>query len=479
MATAPQTPASDVRLDWSKGVAPRYIALFLLIAYFDQLAPRTLAVGGLLPSALGALAAGLICHLFFFQPVALAGLRARKDIEGVALDTFGTLAGRAVTFLLALVQVVWFAIALHYAIDLTFRALVAGRLLDPRHLQPVLWNGRLVPSPMYLWVALAWSFTSAILGTVAFRLVAAIMAGYQAFPAFVLAALVAWALPSARSFIPLGVDPITEAQAAQPALQAFVRMLQLVCGFFATHAVMSADWGSASRSRSDIRRGGWVGVALASAAIAVLGLLAVAGARGRELAAGLATSAAPPDWHKFTISDVLLNDVGGAIAGVGLITFGLAMLGPVCFTPFLFARLAPTFAPRAKRWMYAILAAVLTWPLLVLRVPARLDLVFGVLGALGAPLVAVIAGRSMRESAPTARPLNLAAVVAWVVGAAVGLVPILGPALGFAPAAMFEPAVLAAYVSALVTYGIAAAMGLDPKNLVDKSSREIGQSMTH
>ena len=54
----PVTPAPPEPLPWTKGIGPRYIALFLVIVYYDQLAPRTLAVGGLGPAVMGATVGG-------------------------------------------------------------------------------------------------------------------------------------------------------------------------------------------------------------------------------------------------------------------------------------------------------------------------------------------------------------------------------------------------------------------------------------
>jgi cytosine/uracil/thiamine/allantoin permease len=360
---------------------------------------------------------------------------------------------------------VWFAVALHYAIELTFGALVTLKLLDARHLEPAVWAGARVPGALYLWVAAAWSIASALIGTLAFRLVAAVMAGYQAFPALALGLVTVWALPSARDFVARAEDPVSAQVSDRPALYALFWMVQLVCGFFASHAALGADWGKASRDRKDVELGGWVGIALASTALAVLGLLIVAGASGRAVIAG-GTPAVIGDWRRFTIKSVLSQDVGGIAGALALFTLAFSLLGPACFTPFLFARFSQGLLPRAPRWALTLIAALLTWPLLVLRLPERLDMVFTLLGGLTAPLLALVAaerlrGRGRRFEARAGA--NLAALVAWLFGAIVGLFPLMGPRAGFARAELFLPAVLYAYVAAVGVYLVATRLGLDTR----------------
>jgi cytosine/uracil/thiamine/allantoin permease len=300
-------------------------------------------------------------------------------------------------------------------------------------------------------MAIVWSIASALIGTVAFRLVAAIMAGYQAFPALVLAGAVAWALPTARDFVPEG-GQVAATGIGRPTIDAIILMIQLICGFFATHAVLGADWGNASRSEGDVRKGGWVGVALASAAVATLGLLVVAGARGRELVGGMQPVRSSAAWETYTVTHALMKGVGGPTATLALFILGLAMLGPACFTPYLFSRLARPIIPRLPRWSLSLLAAILTWPLLFLRLPVRLDVVFGLLGAVATPLVAVIASHAWlrRAGSPSAQNWNAGALFAWGLGALVGLILVFFPLVSEANGWRIQPAVLWAYGTAFL-----------------------------
>jgi cytosine permease len=479
---------------WTTGVAPRYIALFLLAVYYDQLAPLTLAVGGLGPSLLGLLAAGVACYALLYRPAALWGLEARQPFERVARRTFGDAgAPWLAAGVLALTQVLWFAVAIFYAIELSFRALVAFGLLGRGHLEPISWHGWTLAGPLFLWVAAVWSLCSALIGTLTVRLVSAVMAGYQAFPALVLALAALWAFPAARNFVPLGFDPRSGAASDAPALDAALLMVQLVFGFFATHGALAVDWGMASRDRRDVRLGGWVGVALASVVLATLGLLIVAGANGRDpLPAGLSPAVEAQRRYQdalegrtlatsvegarrasiatgglnFTVRGVLADGLGGWPGGLALLVLSLTLLGPACFTPYLIGRFLGHIGPRVPRPVWLALGALATWPIVALRIPARLDVVFGVLGALAAPLVGALAADRLRSRGAWPGPragVNLAGLLAWLVGLAVGLVPIVGPALGVAELARVQPAAVFAYLGAFAVYHLAAWAGLESR----------------
>jgi cytosine permease len=447
-------------LPWTRGVAPRYIALYLLIVYFDQLAVSTLPVGGLAPAALGTTVGGVLAFLLLFYPPAILGWKSRRPLEGVAQGAFGVRGALWVPgVLLGLAQVLWFAVTLYYAVDLALRALATLGLIDAGHLD--VWNvgGLRLAGPLFLWVALAWAIASAVIGTVAFRLTAAVMAGYQAFPAIALGLVMLWAIRGAPAFVPSGIDPASGEAAAKPWTFSFVMALQHVFAFSATFGAMAADWGAASRRADDVRLGGFVGVALASTVLGTLALLTVAGALGGHGGQG------PGD---FTVRHALQRELAGPPGGVALIVLNLALLGPACFTPFVIGRRFHEAFPRVPRAGWSLIGAVATLPLIAFRIPARLGPVFAVLGALFAPVVGALAADAARGGGAWPGPrrgVNLAGLVAWAVGLGVGLVPVVGPGLGLADAAFFQPAALLAFASAFVTYFALAIAGLVPPTL--------------
>ncbi len=485
-------------LPWTKGIGPRYIALFLVIVYYDQLAPRTLAVGGLGPAVMGATVGGALSLLLLFYAPAMQGLRARKGLLGIAESTFGRKGAIVLPgVLLAVGQVLWFAVSLYYAVDLALRALSTFGLMSPTYLDPVRRAGFETPGGLFLWVALAWSVASAVIGVLAFRLVAAVMAGYQAFPAIVLAAVVVWAIPGAGLFRPLGYDPALAEPVPNAWNSAFLVMVQMVFGFFATHGVMSADWGAASRNETDVRAGGFVGVAVASTVMATLALLIVAGANGRDPTpaglkadleaqrkwtaemrsirpeAGRNQNASSAEIHErvlkssgrnFTIRLALQKGVGGLGGGIALIVLNLALLGPVCYSPFVIGRRMQGMFPMLPVWGWSMLGAMATWPLLWFRVPERLDVVFDILGALFAPVAGAIAADAMRRVGRwqgARRGVSVPGVAAWIVGVAVGL----APRVGVEAWSTVRPAAVLAFCAAFVTYFALALVGLEPRKV--------------
>jgi hypothetical protein len=345
---------------------------------------------------------------------------------------------------MGLVHVVWFAVAISYAIDLAFRGLVAFGLMPSEHLGERMARGITTRSALFLWVALAWSATSAILGLVTYRLVAAVMAGYQPFVAVALAAAAGWAFPTAGAFVAPGVDALTGQTPADAPLVAATRMIELVLGFFATHAALGVDWGRASRSRSDIEAGGWAGIAMAAMATGCLALLIVAGVQGRRAGpavdelvapgpprAGVAAArSASPDPADFTVREALSAGLGpGPFAGALMITMSVGLLGPACFAPILIARFLGMVGPGVPRWAWSLGGALAAWPLIALRVPERLDLVFSALGVAVAPLLGVIAAGWTRSKGRgrAIEGVHLPALIAWAAAA------VLGAALAFGP----------------------------------------------
>ena len=274
-------------------LAPQYVGLFLWVVFFDPLARWTLAIGGLGPSILGAAVAGLLCAWLLFYVPAMWGMRTGRPMIVVASSTFGARGATWVPFgLMALVQVLWFAVATYYATELTLRGLVAGRLLDPRHLAPVAIGGLTLKSPLFLVTSLFWSYAAALVGYYLVGVIAALMKVFPVFMALSLVLATLLTLGGITADRPPVVEPAGGGSVAFDGLRAFALMIQLVFGFFATAGAASADWGAVARDPGDVRRVGWVGVALASWIVATLALLTVAGAWGRSAASSAGASLA-------------------------------------------------------------------------------------------------------------------------------------------------------------------------------------------
>ena len=501
MANAPESPATITPKPWQAGVAPQYITLFLWVAFYDRLAAGTVNVGGLACSALGAAAGGLLCYMLLYYVPAMWGLEARRPLQGVAEATFGRAGARWLPgALMGLAQVGWLAVGTFYATDFMFRGLVACRLVDPRVLEPIPWRGLELGSPAFLATALAWALIFAAIGRWMVRFIAAIMIVYPVLPALALGAAMLGNLGGLARFEPTGLDPATARPIADAGPQAARAMIQWTFAFFATAGAAAADWGAASRDRRDVRLGGLVGVALAATVLAILALATVAGSLGRapsrvsEARANLeratvmrgsgpvverarrelqtATAGAAAD---STFASALLRGVGGRWAGGMLIAFALASMAPAVYAASILGRRFAEAWPVLPQTAWTFLGALAAYPLVALRVPARAELAFGILGALFAPVVGALAADALRHRGAWPGPrrgVNVAGIVAWAAGLAVGLIPIVGPALGRDSWARLQPAAVLAFGASALVYGLLAAIGLEPPPAPDRPPEE-------
>jgi cytosine permease len=464
-------PAVSERLPWQTSTAPRYIGLFLWIVFFDQLGRRTLAVGGLLPSVLGAIAAGLLCYLLLYYVPAMWGFRTGQPLTTLGTSTFGEAGtGWLTGVLVGLAQVVWFAVATSYATDLTFRGLVSCGLLDPRALEPLVLGRLKLPSLLFLVTAATWTYAAALVGHYLPQIIAALMNVYPVFMAVLLAVTMLATIRGVPQFRPPGIDQVTGASVAvrEGVLRAVTMMIELVCGFFATAGALSADWGAANRTDRDVRMGGLVGVSMSVWTVAALALLSVAGSYGHDPGpAGLVARPGPPAGTlAYTFRNAVLLGIGGKLGGTILLVFGLGSLAPACYTAYLFGRRFEDAWPRIARLRWTLLGTTAASLLIALGVADRLDTTFSLMGAIFAPLVAAVAAEYVRHRGTWPGPrrgVNAPGLAAWAVGLAVGLVPVAAEAVGMSdrPAARFQPAVMFAFLTAFVTYQALAALRLE------------------
>ncbi len=429
--------------------------MVLLIVFFDRLAPTTLQVGGLLPSVLGALVASVLGFAFLFEAPALLGLRTRRTLPELATRTFGQHGARLVPdVVLGLAQVVWFAVTIHYAVDLSLRSLVAARLLDSGVLDTARVGAIQVPGLAFQATVLLWILPAVILGPILVHLVAAVLYAYAVFPAIVFGVLMIWFLRGLPGYQPPPADP-------RASWQAFAMMIQLVFGYLATAGLGGADWGAMSRARRDVHLGGMVGVALAPTVVVSVALVTVAGFLGRHPAAAATYSAA------------LLQGIGGWPGAALMMTFTFALLGPTCYMPTGFCRLFAAAWPGPRRWVWPLVGAGLAWPLVASGRAGHLETIFGLLGAAVAPIAGALAADWLRDRGGWPGPrrgFNPAGLLAWLVGCAVGLIPYLGPMLGAARLARVQPAAVLAFLAAFVIQGALGLFRVESPTVTDSSS---------
>jgi hypothetical protein len=444
-STPAAAPATIPLRSWEWGLGPQLIGLFLLITAYDPLGPLTLARAGLFPSILGALAGGGLALAMLFAPAALWGVRTRGTPLDLAAGAFGTAGARAIAAVVfGLAQTLWFAAATGYAAELTLEAFVGMDLLDARILDDQGPAGMALRGPAYLTTTLLWMASALAVARLLWPIVAAVLYAYQPFPALALGGLMLWALGG------IAADGWPGPVAHQPGIGVRL-MIQLVFAYAASAGVLAADWGAGSRARKDVVLGGLVGLGLAPAVIVSVAFVTVLGGLSR-----LGAPVSSPE--AFLYHDVLLKALPRPLGGVVVLVFTLALLGPVCYTAMLAGRAFATAWPFLPRWLPPLLVAIIAWPLAAAGLAVRLDLMFGLAGGPVAALLGVIAARlavSRRPGdvpPPAFRPLGL---LAWAVGAGVGVLPYVGPKAvgGLQPAAVLAWA--AAFAIALAGWALA------------------------
>ena len=419
---------------WQDGVAPAFLAAGLSVVFLDRLAPSTLLVGGLGPSIVGAVLAGLLGYWCLYYAPAMWGVRTRRPLAVVATSTFGARGAVVVPgLLLGVACVVWFAITIDYATQYTLGGLAACGFLDPTQLASTPRAGLAVPKPLFLIVAATWAMASAVVGTLAVRLVAAVMSAYIIFPAIALAAAVVWAIPS------VSAGPIETVPFTRGGGQALAAMLQLVFAYLACLGLASADWGAATKSERDVRDGGLGGLMLAVPILAILALLVVAGSLGRAapriagdggepIGPGARPAIArmvpkPAAAQAEAVDPTLRNafawGIGGRLGGAGLFVLALGLLGPSCSNPYLVARQFHAAFPRVPRWGWSIVAALAAWSMIATGATRHVETLFGLVGGLAAPAVGAMASDFARSRGVWPGPrrgVSLAGFTAWVTG---------------------------------------------------------------
>ncbi len=493
---APPPPPAIEPKGWQAGLAPAYIGLFLWFGFLDQVGRRALPVGGLLWSALGAAAAGPAAYLLLYRGPAMLGHRARLPLLDLAAGAFGRKGAVVVPgLLLAVAQVLLFGLAVGLAVDLTFEGLAVGRLLDPALIRPTPVRGSALPRPLYLITALVWALATATVSLYFVRWIAALMQYFPIFPAALLGLAMVGTIAGIRGFAPSGVDPLDGSivSVAASGWRASALTFQWVFAFSALAGVVGADWGSGSTTRRDVALGGWVGLALAPAVMASLSLIAVAGSEGRpdrgdpapgRVAGRPLRPSVPPSGstiaevdpsgsaeprpaaepsRAFTLRGAIRGGFDPRIACGMLMVFGLASLAPGIFAGYSAATGLNRIAPGFGKLAWAFIVGTTGWLLVISGWQERAGMTFAIVGGLFAPVAAVLAAESLlRRGDRPDRAVGLGGLMAWSLGAVVGLAPTVAQAAGSHRLDHAGPAALGAFAVAFVAAAIARLLATRP-----------------
>jgi len=424
------------REPWYKNTAPTYAGIFLWVVFYMKIAEGTLPQAGLGLSLLGLVIAALICHYLFFLVPALFGMKTGYPLYVVGSSTYGTAGGFLMPgLLMGILQFGW--IAVNIAVSTTFILQAVGQ--DPTH--------GTVP---FTAIAVVWGFAAVITGVKGIQYVAKVATFLPIVPLVMLLVVLFSNIGTAGDF--------QAAEGANPTV-GFLNIIAIVVGFFATAGAAGVDLGMGNRNAKDCQLGGLVGIALAIVISGGIPLIAIAGAH-----------AANPELTSFTF-DTVISEQGGLLAKSMFSLFAIASFAPICFSSFIAANSIGTMFPKANKMGMALAGVVVSIILAVTGVALNLVGVFSIIGASFGPICGSMAADYLLSGCKWAGPrkgINWAGYIAWAVGFAVAILPMVGGERF----ACINPAPVIAFVIGFVLYAILAKAGLEPEAVAMPSGAE-------
>ncbi len=407
---------------WYLGIGPAYLTIFVWAPFFDPLWMGDLTRGGLLWLVGLAVVSSMTCYALFFYPMAIWGHRHGRGLGVMAASTFGTSGSEWITGVgIGVAEVVWYAVAISYAVESTLLGLVTCDLIPSDVLGHWVVGPVSLRTPVFLCTAAFWIFitgSASLLRLIA--VIAALMKIYAPVALLLLTAAALWVAPGLGSY--RLEDAIVVADRSGVIDRGpGASVLPLFTGFFALIGLSSLDWGAGAPRRRDVTVGGLAGIVLAGAWTATMSLLVVAGAVVRLVEAGPARPLTAADPPLFSFRWGIVHGIGGYPAAVILILFGLAALAPACYSVWGYSsRFAARWSlSRRKKLTWGLGAIALV--MIALSWPSRLETIDYVMGLVFAPVLGALAGDFLSQRggwAGVRRGVNPAGLIAWLAGMA-------------------------------------------------------------
>lgn len=405
---------SEKRAPWYKNTFPSYAGIFLWVAFYLQIAVPTLNRAGIGVCLAGLVVAGLLCFGLYYYAPAMLGMRTGRPLYVVGSSTFGTTGGYLMPgLLMGLLQIGWFAVATYFATDYIMKGL---------HRES---------GTLFTVIAVVWAYGLAWVAIKGIGYVAKV-AQFLNWVPLVMILIVFWA----------NKDGLGNYQPPQSdSLGAFLTMLAIVIGFFATAGAAGADFGMNSRDRRDVALGGLTGITLAIIVAGGLPLLSVAGYLGKN-----------PGSLDYTFTAAITS--AGSLASVVFFLFAIASMVPTCFCTFIASNSFGTMLPKIPKTISTLVAVTVGALLAVTGVAANLIGFFTIVGASFGPICGAMAADYLLAGKKWSGPregINWAGYAAWAVGFVVGILD----KIPGAPAALVRidnPAVLWSFAVGFVVY---------------------------
>jgi cytosine permease len=418
------------RAPWYVNTAPSYLGVFLWVAFYQSMAEGTISRAGIGVCLLGMAVAGLLSWALYYYAPAMLGMKTGYTLYVVGSSTFGTRGGYLMPgILMGLLQVGWFAVSTFYS---------------TKYILSGLGSNAQAGSPLFILVAILWGYIMGYIGVKGIQYVAKV-ALYLNLIAFLMV-LVVFLQTSG------GIGRYTPPDPNPDSWKAFTLVIQMVIGFFATAGAAGADFGMNNRNATDVRWGGFVGIAVAVMYAGGLPLMSVAGARALH-----------PELTSFGY-DAVIGAIGGFLATAMFFLFAIASIAPTCFCAFICGNSFATMFPKIPRMTSTLTGVTIAIVLAITGVAANLAGVFTIVGASFGPICGAITADYLLSGRRWAGPregINWAGYIAWALGFVVGILPFLPVSPEWKDAA--QPVVVWSYVIGFVVYALLAKAGLQPK----------------
>jgi cytosine permease len=432
IASAKPNPLSN-RAPWFKNTAPTYAGIFLWFVFWDSISNNGLTTAGLLPTLMGIVIGGLICHYLFYLAPGLLGMKTGLPLYVVGSSTFGAAGGFLMPgFLMGLLQFGWLGVNTFFSSQALASGLNAPFLFYP--------------------LCVIWAAGAAFIGLKGIQYVAKVATYLPIIPLLVL--LIGLFLFGGSA---LSYTPTAASQQSGGIFPGILAMIATIVGFFATAGAAGVDFGMNNRDERDVEMGGYVGIIAAIVVTAGISVIAVAGARAQDI-----VGPNVPDSHMMTTA--LRMRLPGTLYSIIMIGLTLAAFPGACFSSFIAANSFKTVMPKVNPFISVGIGALVSMVLALTKIAADLPSVFNIIGASFGPICGamavdyLLAGR--RWSGPRAG-FNPAGWIAWALGFLVGILPNLNKLVPAIPAVPAAP-VAAFLVGAAVYYACAKAGLMSP-----------------
>ncbi|MEI6656521.1 MAG: hypothetical protein WCP45_17295 [Verrucomicrobiota bacterium] len=432
--------------------------------------------------------AAVVCHVLFYMVPGMLGMRTGLPLYIIGTSLFGAQGGFFLPgFLMGVLQFGWVSVNVYFS----------SRLLGE-------FFGLEATSVGVKVIMAVWGVLAAIVGLKGIQYVAKVATYLPLIPLAILLLLLAKTAGGIGSFDPQTfimehAKAAPKAPAAMGSFAVLAYMLTFVVGFFATAGAAGVDIAGSGRNKGDVSKGGLVGILLAIIVTAGISMLIVAGTYGskdlsekaakissaaivkavdRQVAEAtdLATKSGSPLSpekinalkEKVTVDEIdkagekwlqtttMIEAIMGSSKGLIMFLLALAAFPPACFSSFIAANSFKTTLPNVNPFVSVGIGTAVAILLAVTGLAGKAIIVFVIIGASFGPICGAMLVEYLFNGGKWSGPragFNPAGWISWLLGAIVGVMPVLK--IYPVPAAP-----VAAFLVGAVVYGLLAKMGV-------------------